>query len=126
MRHTIKAVLLSALVFPGTGHFSLKKPIKGSILLCITLICLYFLFSAAMNISKELQGKILSGEMGYDKTEVTAIVTEKISGGDYEYLGLASMGFLFCWVYGFIDSLRLGRIKDKGAEEPPKSGGVAF
>jgi len=126
MRHTIKAVLLSALVFPGTGHFSLKKPVKGSVLLGITLVCLYFLFSAAMSISKELQGKIQNGEMLYDKAEVTAIVTEKISGGDYQYLGLASMGLLFCWVFGVIDSLRLGRIKDKGLEEPPKSGGVSF
>jgi len=126
MRHTIKAFLFSALVFPGTGHFALQKYARGGVLLGITFVCLYYLISVTIGLSKTLHGKIQSGEMSYDKAEITAIVTEKVSGGDYQHLGLASMGLLFCWVYGVIDSIRLGRIKDRDEEKQPKSGGVPF
>ena len=112
MRNTIKAVLLSALVFPGTGHLSLKKPIQGWGLIGITVACLYTLFSAVLDISKDLGGQINSGEMEYNKEVVTELVTEKVAGGDYQFLSIAVLVLMACWVFGVIDSLRIGRKLD--------------
>lgn len=115
MRHTIKAVLLSALVFPGTGHFSLKKPVHGTILVVVTLVCLYFLFSTAVTISNDLGAQIQTGEMAYDQEQIKEVVTEKLASGDYQYLSIAGLVFMACWIFAVIDSFRLGRIRDKGS-----------
>ena len=112
MRHTIKAVLLSALVFPGTGHFSLKKPVQGTILVLITLVCLYFLFSTAVDLSNDFGSKIQTGQMDYDPEKLKELVTDKLTNGDYQYLRIAGLVFMACWIFGVFDSLRIGRIKD--------------
>ncbi len=113
MRNTIKAVLLSALVFPGTGHFSLKKPVHGTVLVVITFICLYVLFSTAMDITKELSGKIQGGEIPYDTEVVRDLVTEKLSAGEYQYVSFSVIGLMACWIFGIVDSFRIGQSRDK-------------
>lgn len=113
MRNTIKAVLLSALVFPGTGHFSLKKPVHGSVLVVISIICMYFLFSTVFEMSLELQTKIQNGEMVFDQDKINEVVQEKLATGNYQYLGTSALGFILCWIFGVIDSFRVGHLKDK-------------
>lgn len=113
MRKTIKAVLLSALVLPGTGHLSLKKPVHGWVLIGITVVCLFFILSTVFEISKDLSGKIQSGDVPYDKDKVTELVTEKLSGGDYQFLSYAVLILMVCWIFGVVDSFRIGRMQDK-------------
>ena len=61
MRKSIKAVLLSALVFPGIGHFALKRYQRGLIffvpaLLSLSLI-VYYILSKVTNTGKYQGGK---------------------------------------------------------------------
>ena len=113
MQKSIKAVLLSALVFPGAGHFSLKKPVQGTLLVGITLFCLYFLVTTVLEISRNLAAKIQSGEIPYDVAIITKSVTEKLSGGDDQLISLSTLGIMICWIVGIADSYRVGRIQDK-------------
>ena len=113
MRKTVKAVLLSSLVFPGTGHLSLKKPLQGWLLIGISIFCLYFIFSAVLSISNELGGKIQSGEIPNDPNMITELVTERVSGGDYQFVSTAVLVLMICWVFGVIDSMRIGLNQDK-------------
>ena len=113
MRKSIKAVLLSALVFPGTGHFSLKKPVQGTALLTITLFCLYLIISAVLDISMGLSEKIESGEISNDIFVITEMATEQLSNTDSQTISLAMLGILFCWLFGIFDSFRIGRLQDK-------------
>ena len=116
MRKSIKAVLLSALVFPGAGHFSLKKPIQGSLLVGITLLCIYFIVSTVMDISRGLSAKIESGEIAYDVNTITEMATEQLSNSDNQVMGTSMLVILICWIIGIIDSFRIGRSQDKAAE----------
>jgi len=115
MGQTIKAVLLSALVFPGAGHLAVKKPVRGLVLLGISLFCAYLILSTVFSISKELGGKIESGAIPYDPEQLTQLVTEKVSIGDYQYVSYAVIVFMMCWIFGVIDSFRWGRKLDKGS-----------
>lgn len=115
MRKSIKAVLLSALVFPGTGHLSLKKPVQGWGLIGITLVCLYFLISKVLRISKDLSAKIQSGEMPFDTAQINDVVTQQISDSDNQFLNISVMVIIVCWIVGVVDSFRIGRIQDKNA-----------
>lgn len=113
MRHTVKAVLFSALVFPGTGHFALKKYIRGAVLLVISLISIYYFFAVASDISREVYNNMQSSDMMLDKDKLTGLVTEKLSGGEHKYISYAGIALLMCWIIGIADSFRLGRLKDK-------------
>ncbi len=113
MRKSVKAVLLSALVFPGAGHFSLKKPVHGTLLVGITLLCLYSLISTVLNISQNLRAKIESGEIPYDVTKITELATEQLSGGDDKFITISTFALIICWIVGIADSYRVGRLQDK-------------
>jgi hypothetical protein len=113
MRKSIKTVLLSALVFPGTGHFSVKKPVHGTLLVGITLVCLYFLISKVLEISQNLSAKIQSGEMAYDVDKIAQTVTEKLSGSDSQVINISALVIIICWIFGVIDSFRIGLKQDK-------------
>ena len=113
MRKSIKAVLLSALVFPGTGHFVIKKPVFGSVLVGITLFCLYHLISTVVEISRDLSAKIQTGEIPYDVAKISELVSEKLAGSDEQLIGLSTLGIIICWIIGVVDSFRVGRQHDK-------------
>jgi len=55
MSKTTKAVLLSVFVFPGAGHFFLKKPIHGLILISISLVALVIVINDIMSKAMTLQ-----------------------------------------------------------------------
>ena len=113
MRKSIKAVLLSALVFPGAGHFSLKKPVQGTLLVGITLLCLYSLISTVLQISQNLSAKIQSGEIPYDVAKITELASEQLSGGDDRLISISTFVIIICWIVGIADSFRVGRLQDK-------------
>ena len=113
MRKSIKAVLLSALVLPGTGHFSLKKPVLGSLLLGISLVCLYFIFSAILKISKDISAQIQSNELAFDAAQINEMVTEKLSGSGDQVINISALILIMCWIVGVVDSFRLGRLEEK-------------
>ena len=121
MSKSIQAVLLSALVFPGAGHFFLKKHVLGCVLAVISGICLYLLLSTVFGISSEINTKIQTGEMVFDTQVINDTVREKLTGGGYEYLGTSALIFIICWIIGVIDSFKAGRLQDKS-----DAGGKAF
>jgi len=112
MRKSIKAVLLSALVFPGAGHFSVKKPVQGTLLVGITLLCLYWIISTVLEITQSLTAKIESGEIPYDVAQITQLVSQELSGDD-QLINISTFAIIICWIVGIVDSYRVGRLQDK-------------
>ncbi len=120
MSKSLKAVLLSALVFPGIGHFSLKKPLQGSILSGITIVCLYLLLSAVVDIAQELTLKIQSGEVPLDVIEISELVSQQLAGSDGQLVNIPSLLVVICWVVGVVDSFRIGWSQGKTAATSSK------
>jgi hypothetical protein len=115
MNKSLKAALLSALVFPGIGHFSLKKPLQGSLLSGIAIVCLYFLISAVVDIAQGLSVRIQSGEVPFDVTIISELVSQQVAGNDGQLVNTPSLLLLICWVVGVIDAFRIGWSQDKAA-----------
>jgi len=72
MKKSIKAVLLSALVFPGAGHLLLKKRIIDAVLTCASLVALYLIIANMLNRAQEIADKILSGDVAPDAADIQA------------------------------------------------------
>jgi len=113
MKKSNKAVLLSALVFPGTGHFLLKKRISGAILAAASLAALYLIISNILERAQQIADKILSGEVNLDEAAIAELLSRQPSGGESPLLDVAWAVLIISWLIGIVDSYRCGRAQDK-------------
>lgn len=113
MKKSTKAVLLSALVFPGAGHLLLKKYIHGAILAGTASYGLYFLISRMIEKALQIAEKIESGEVQPDLAVITELVSSQSTGAEARSLNIATAALIISWLIGIVDSYRVGRAKDK-------------
>lgn len=113
MAKSVKAALFSALVFPGSGHFFLKRHIQGFLLAAVSIVCVYALLSTAVEKAQEISLKIQSGEIPLDLSRITEEVSKQAASNGTELANISTYLLLICWLVGIIDSYRVGRIQDK-------------
>jgi len=107
-----KAALLSGLVFPGLGHFFLKKRIAGAILFGTALTSLYFLMARSVTAALRITEQIQSGEVDLNNTTITDLIATQSSTGDGQLLEFATAVLVVSWLIGIFDSYRVGRAAD--------------
>ena len=115
MSKAIKAALLSAFVFPGTGHFFLKKHIIGTILAGAAFASLYLVISRMVERALLVAEKIQLGEVQLDVAAITALISKQPTGTDTQLLNIAWTVLVISWLIGIVDSYRVGRIQDKSS-----------
>lgn len=113
MNKASKAALVSALIFPGIGHFSLKKPLQGTFLAGASFVCLYFLVSAIMEVANQIVVKIQNGDIPMDVTNISNIVASQLAGSDGRLINIPSYMLMVLWVVGIVDSYRVGLSQQK-------------
>ena len=112
MKKTEKAVLLSAIVLPGSGHFFLKRYISGFLLSGTALVASYFLISGVINKALDIADKIKRGDIPPDIAVITELVAQQPSGTELQSLNTAMMFLMVAWLIGIVDSYRVGRRLD--------------
>lgn len=115
MKKSTKAALWSGLVFPGAGHFILKRYARGMVLVAPTVLALIYLVSDMLQRAAVVAEKIMSGAVATDVTAITALVAA--GGSESNMLDLAGYVLLVCWVAGIIDSYRIGIREDRNDEK---------
>ena len=113
MSKATKAALLSALVFPGAGHFLLKRYITGVVLATTALATLYLLIAKAVEKALLISEKIQSGEVPLDVAAITELVTRQATGADSQLLNIATTVLIISWLIAIIDSYRVGYGQEK-------------
>jgi len=110
LRRSLKAALLSALVFPGCGHLIFKKYIAAALLGGISIVCIYLMLTSSIQMAEDIVAKVQSGEIPLDANQIEAAVTnaEQAANGVW-WADLTSYLLGVCWVVGIVDSYRLGR-----------------
>ena len=118
MKKSTKAVLLSALVFPGLGHLYLKRRAAGLVSGWRCRLCkLDTVVSVTMRIAMEVVQKIESSGLTPDIDTITALVTQQLSGNE-QATNMATLAFAACWLMGIVGSYLHGRAQDKLAATP--------
>jgi predicted small integral membrane protein len=116
MKKSTKAVLLSALVFPGLGHLSLKKYVPAAVLAGASFASIYYTITKSVENALQIVEKI---QMDYSQPDVAAIidsVSQQPVGSDAYLIDIATTVFVICWLFGIIDSYRAGRAQEKTDE----------
>lgn len=109
MSKAIKAALLSALVFPGAGHFYLKKTIAGFVLAGAALIPLYLIIAPLVGRASQIAEQIQRGAVPPDIAAITELLSKPSTETDPWLLNLAWAVLLFSWLIAIADSYRIGR-----------------
>lgn len=112
MKRSVKAALLSGLVFPGLGHMVLKRYLRGSILVIVALAALSVIVTVATRLALAAVDRIERGEVSADMSSLTELATGSVSNSGSSIVDIAMIVLLVCWVAGIIDSFRIGRAAD--------------
>ena len=114
MKTSIKAALLSALVFPGLGQMYLKRYVRGLIPMVFILTGLGVLIVqatvGALQVLDKIQIQLQGGTV--DMNAVSNLAAGSSTHGD-PYSSLISLGIAGCWVFSVIDAYMLGKEKDR-------------
>ena len=113
MNKAAKAALLSALLFPGAGHFFLKKYVAGVVLATTSLAALYLLIAKAVEKALLISEKIQSGEVQLDVAAITELVARQATGAEAQLLNIATAVLIISWLIGIVDSYRVGYGQEK-------------
>jgi ABC-type enterochelin transport system permease subunit len=109
MKASTKAVLISALIFPGLGHLALRRGARGLLFIVPAAIAMIYLLRSVLQLMSQLLDEINSGRLGLDPFAIVERV--HASGIDNAATNLASLVCIVCWVGSMIDALWLGRQK---------------
>ena len=112
MKTSIKAALLSALVFPGLGQMHLKRYVRGLIPMVLVLTGLGVLIVQATVDALQVLDKIQIQGGTMDMNAVSNLAAGSLTHGD-PYSSLVSLGIAVCWIYSVIDAYLLGKEKDR-------------
>lgn len=103
------AVLLSGLVFPGAGHFYLKHPLRGVLLLIISLLCLSSLVSQIFQQANTVFEQLALGDGATSTDQIAGLVTQSLDQASSRSFTVAGLVLAACWVFGMVDAYRLAK-----------------
>lgn len=113
MKTSLKAALLSALVYPGAGHFMLKKYVISIILACAFSLPLFFILNDIINISNTVIEQIELGKIPLDVIEIRHQLMNRLESNE----GGVSHTMLFIlavvWFIGIVDAYRTATLFGK-------------
>lgn len=107
MKASIKAALISALVFPGLGHLVLRRGARGLLFIVPTLLAGGYLLRATLAMADTLVNDVNSGKLPLDPL----LILERVhsSGIDNPVTNGAALVCIVCWLGSVADALWLGR-----------------
>ena len=110
MRPEIKVILLSLLVFPGTGHFALRRWWRGLLFLLPMLAACAYLFHQILNSAMEVFDQMLEGTLGTEPEAVHQALLASLDQSQSLLMAAASYLILVCWIGSALDAARLARL----------------
>lgn len=113
MRASIKAAMLSALVFPGAGHLLLKSYKMAAVLATIAAGGTAILIMLAIDMATTLVDKIQRGEVSLDPDAIAAAINMHTTTAQAQSADLATYAIIIAWLLGTVDAYRRGQAIDK-------------
>lgn len=109
MKASIRAALISALLFPGLGHLALRprRTLRGMLYLLPTAVAVLYLLTTMLHLLAQLQDELNAGTLALDPFAMLERV--HASGIDNPATNLASAVVLVGWIGALVDVLWLGK-----------------
>lgn len=99
-----KAMVLSALVFPGSGQLFLKRYVLGALLISIALVATYFLISGMITVALDVADNIRRGIISPDIFAISDVLLQQLAEEKINNTGIAANILIVVWLVGIVDS----------------------
>ncbi|GLS90138.1 hypothetical protein GCM10007916_12050 [Psychromonas marina] len=109
MNRSVKALLLSTLLYPGSGHFFLKRHLVGCMFAVLFSVPLLFLLDEIVTKTNQVITQIENGYIPLDIAAITDALTGILSDTEGQTLTLNVYVMSVVWVVSAIDAYRLGK-----------------
>ena len=114
MDRSVKAALLSALVFPGAGQLYLKRGTRALLFIVPALAAVGYFLSRVWDLVNLISIEIAEGRVGLDPVAIARRV-ELQAGTDGTLMEAAVIVMIVCWMASTLDAWWQGR---RGAVHP--------
>jgi len=111
MKHSIKAALLSGLVFPGSGQIALKHYRRGIALLLTASVCIFYIVKQTVNQAFSILDR-LNQSSALDMNAITHAATQASGSSSNLWVNIAYLLMIGCWLFGIIDAYAIGKEMD--------------
>lgn len=109
MEKSLKALLLSLLLYPGVGHFFLKKNKAGCFFAAFFSLPVFIVLSEIFTKMNQIITRLESGELPFDPIAVTKAISEITSSSDSQLLTINIYVLVVIWIISAFDAYRLGK-----------------
>jgi len=116
MKPSVKAALLSGLVFPGAGHVYLKRYATGIVLIVIAAVATYSLIADAVHVAFSISDKLANSDVPLDVNALTTMVDQQ-SQQVRTSSTLATYTLGLSWLIGLVDSYRVGLTQERKPQQ---------
>ena len=108
MKDSIKAALISALLYPGAGHFFLHKKLIGTIIAFCFSVPLYIVVHDKYTKVSQIIQQVTNNQGPVDIVFLANKLTQTIYMVDSTKLKYSLIVLIITWLIAIIDSYRLG------------------
>jgi len=112
MNQSVKAALLSALVFPGVGQLTIGYEKRGWIIIVVNTVLFSLIMSGIIQKAYEIISEVeknaeLTGIVDFEK--ILNMTSGLVDFSDNTFLNLVLISFILGWFFSVIDAYRLGK-----------------
>ena len=104
MNRSVKAALLSALVFPGAGQWYLGRRLRALAFAVPTLVAAGYVLNSIWDLAIRISAEIESGRIGLDPLALAERIHQQ-GAGNMGSLNLAALVMLGCWIASTAEAL---------------------
>ena len=110
MTKATKAALLSGLVFPGAGHLLLRHYWRAAAVAFAALAAMSIVIEDVFQRAQSIVDRIYAGDIPADSAAITEMVAQSSNAANDLYTNVALLVLVACWLFGIVDSYRLGSV----------------
>ena len=111
MNKSIKAALLSALIFPGVGQISAGYKRRGWLFVLVNCVFLYLMISEIIQRVYSTINEIQKAGVPIDVENISKTTQELISFSDNTYLNSLLIILMISWAYAIFDAYHIAAKK---------------
>lgn len=109
MKPSVKAALLSALIFPGVGQISLGHKKRGWLIIGFIAVIFYFIINEIMNLAYTVIEDMQKKGATMDVENISNATSGLVGFSDNMFLNFLLIVLLVTWVLSIFDAYRLDK-----------------
>lgn len=121
MNKAIKAALLSALVFPGSGQFYLKRYGRGLLMMMLVVLGLTIIIVRATIVALDSL-KVMQGDGSAIDVNAISHLAETLSVNIFNDNTTILVFLVACWIFSVADAYRIGKRSLSNVGDGQKTG----